>query len=128
MVSILVLASYLILLVWDGSILSRLPHSIQFKLKSFQPVHRQDIDCNLQMSTGIFAYQCIFFILVSKNISLTMYKHLARIYVFLFLYSDKKQKKKKKKENSSTWIELHWTEYSSTMMIDRITFSSLNKV
>lgn len=99
LVSILVLASYLILLLWDGIILFRLPRSIQFKLKSFQTVHRQDIDCNLQMSIGIFAYQYIFFIFVSPKIFLwecinTLYLHIS---VSLFQHRGKSRNKKKKR-------------------------------
>lgn len=99
LVSILVLASYLILLLWDGIILFRLPRSIQFKLKSFQTVHRQDIDCNLQMSIGIFAYQYMFFIFVSPKIFLwecinTLYLHIS---VSLFQHRGKSRNKKKKR-------------------------------
>lgn len=99
LVSILVSASYLILLLWDGIILFRLPRSIQFKLKSFQTVHRQDIDCNLQMSIGIFAYQYIFFIFVSPKIFLwecinTLYLHIS---VSLFQHRRKSRNKKKKR-------------------------------
>lgn len=107
LVSILLLASYLILLLWDGIILFRLPCSIQFKLKSFQTVHRQDIDCNLQMSIGIFAYQYIFFIFVSPKIFLwecinTLYLHIS---VFLFQHRGKSRNKKKRiiKKKHQRW-------------------------
>lgn len=107
LVSILVLASYLILLLWDGIILFRLPRSIQFKLKSFQTVHRQDIDCNLQMSIGIFAYQYIFFIFVSPKIFLwecinTLYLHIS---VSLFQHRGKSRNKKKRiiKKRHQRW-------------------------
>lgn len=107
LVSILVLASYLILLLWDGIILFRLPRSIQFKLKSFQTVHRQDIDCNLQMSIGIFAYQYIFFIFVSPKIFLwecinTLYLHIS---VSLFQHRGKSRNKKKRiiKKKHQRW-------------------------
>lgn len=107
LVSILVLASYLILLLWDGIILFRLPRSIQFKLKSFQTVHRRDIDCNLQMSIGIFAYQYIFFIFVSPKIFLwecinTLYLHIS---VSLFQHRGKSRNKKKRiiKKKHQRW-------------------------
>lgn len=107
LVSILVLASYLILLLWDGIILFRLPRSIQFKLKSFQTVHRRDIDCNLQMSIGIFAYQYIFFIFVSPKIFLwecinTLYLHIS---VSLFQHRGKSRNKKKRiiKKRHQRW-------------------------
>lgn len=104
LVSILVSASYLILLLWDGIILFRLPRSIQFKLKSFQTVHRRDIDCNLQMSIGIFAYQYIFFIFVSPKIFLwecinTLYLHIS---VSLFQHRGKSRNKKKKNNKEET--------------------------
>lgn len=107
LVSIVVSASYLILLLWDGIILFRLPRSIQFKLKSFQTVHRQDIDCNLQMSIGIFAYQYIFFIFVSPKIFLwecinTLYLHIS---VSLFQHRGKSRNKKKRiiKKKHQRW-------------------------
>lgn len=107
LVSILLLASYLILLLWDGIILFRLPRSIQFKLKSFQTVHRRDIDCNLQMSIGIFAYQYIFFIFVSPKIFLwecinTLYLHIS---VSLFQHRGKSRNKKKRiiKKKHQRW-------------------------
>lgn len=108
LVSIVVSASYLILLLWDGIILFRLPRSIQFKLKSFQTVHRQDIDCNLQMSNvGIFAYQYIFFIFVSPKIFLwecinTLYLHIS---VSLFQHRGKSRNKKKRiiKKKHQRW-------------------------
>lgn len=107
LVSILVLASYLILLLWDGIILFRLPRSIQFKLKSFQTVHRRDIDCNLQMSIGIFAYQYIFFIFVSPKIFFwecinTLYLHIS---VSLFQHRGKSRNKKKRiiKKKHQRW-------------------------
>lgn len=107
LVSILVLASYLILLLWDGIILFRLPRSIQFKLKSFQTVHRRDIDCNLQMSIGIFAYQYMFFIFVSPKIFLwecinTLYLHIS---VSLFQHRGKSRNKKKRiiKKKHQRW-------------------------
>lgn len=107
LVSIVVLASYLILLLWDGIILFRLPRSIQFKLKSFQTVHRRDIDCNLQMSIGIFAYQYIFFIFVSPKIFLwecinTLYLHIS---VSLFQHRGKSRNKKKRiiKKKHQRW-------------------------
>lgn len=107
LVSILLLASYLILLLWDGIILFRLPRSIQFKLKSFQTVHRRDIDCNLQMSIGIFAYQYIFFIFVSPKIFLwecinTLYLHIS---VSLFQHRGKSRNKKKRiiKKRHQRW-------------------------
>lgn len=107
LVSIVVSASYLILLLWDGIILFRLPRSIQFKLKSFQTVHRQDIDCNLQMSIGIFAYQYIFFIFVSPKIFLwecinTLYLHIS---VSLFQHRGKSRNKKKRiiKKRHQRW-------------------------
>lgn len=107
LVSILVSGSYLILLLWDGIILFRLPRSIQFKLKSFQTVHRRDIDCNLQMSIGIFAYQYIFFIFVSPKIFLwecinTLYLHIS---VSLFQHRGKSRNKKKRiiKKRHQRW-------------------------